>query len=102
MELLPASAPVHDAVSQDGRLVQIKATQINRVSISSKPDYLLVLRIDNDGSFQEIFNGKGATVWNATGKMMKNGQRSISLFKLRSLMAQVPDEDKIKRGEVYA
>lgn len=102
LELLPASAPVHDAVSQDGRLVQIKATQINRVSISSKPDYLLVLRIDNDGSFQEIFNGKGATVWNATGKMMKNGQRSISLFKLRSLMAQVPDEDKIKRGEVYA
>ena len=99
LELLPASAPVHDAISQDGRLVQIKATQIDRVSISSEPNYLLVLKIEADGSSREIYNGKGSPVWATSGKMMKNGQCSISLSKLSSLMVLVPDEDKIKRGE---
>ena len=37
LELFPASEETHDAKAPDGRLVQIKATQINRIAISSEP-----------------------------------------------------------------
>lgn len=37
LELFPASEEIHDAKAADGRLIQIKATQVNRVSISSEP-----------------------------------------------------------------
>ena len=35
LTLLPNSSETHDAVDQNGTLVQIKTTQINRISISS-------------------------------------------------------------------
>ena len=38
LELFTASEETHDAKAPDGRLVQIKATQINRVSLSSEPE----------------------------------------------------------------
>ena len=40
LELLPASARCHDCIC-DGRSVQIKATQGNRIAISSQPDQTL-------------------------------------------------------------
>ena len=39
LKLLPASYETHDAVAPDGRYVQIKATQVKQISISSEPDY---------------------------------------------------------------
>ena len=55
LELLPASAETHDAISKDGRYVQIKATQINKISISSQPEHLLVIRILMNGESKEIY-----------------------------------------------
>ena len=80
LSLLEASSEKHDAQSADGRLIQIKITQTDRVSIYSEPDYLLVMKMDCDGNIQEIYNGKGAAPWNNAGKLQKNGQRSISLL----------------------
>ncbi len=97
LQLLPASYETHDAVTQDGRYVQIKATQIKRIAISSEPDYLIVIRIMPDGSFKECYNGKGSPVWNAAGAMQKNGQRSISLSKLRKLHDEQCPLDRITR-----
>lgn len=95
LQLLPASVQTHDATASDGRLVQIKATQRKSVSLSSCPDYLLVFQIGSDGSISEIYNGKGAPVWDAAGKMGKNGQRPISLAKLKQMMENSLEEDKI-------
>ena len=53
LELFTASAETHDAKAADGRLVQIKATQIIRIALSSEPQWLLVLRIHRDGTFSE-------------------------------------------------
>lgn len=50
LQLLPASHETHHAVVPDGRYVQIKATQINRIAISSEPDYLIVIKLLPDGS----------------------------------------------------
>lgn len=96
LELLTASASVHDARTRDGKQVQIKATQINRVALSGCPDWLLVLKIFRDGSFQEVYNGPGKPVWEKCAPMQKNGQRPISLKKLAELQTWVKEEDRLK------
>ena len=93
--LLPNSYEKHDAKDKQGRMVQIKATQINRIAISSEPDYLIVIQITPDGNWSEIYNGAGSRVWNNAGKMQKNGQRPISIAKLRALMESVQENEKI-------
>ena len=95
LKLFEASHPVHDAVSPDDRLVQIKATQGERVAISACPDFLIVIKIYKDGTFEEVYNGPGAPAWDACGRMQKNGQRQISVAKLKGLNALVKGEDRI-------
>ena len=95
LTLLPNSYEKHDAKDKQGRMVQIKATQINRIAISSEPDYLIVIQITPDGNWSEIYNGTGSRVWNNAGKMQKNGQRPISIAKLKLLVKSVSDDEKI-------
>ena len=61
LRLLTSSAKRHDAVTEDGRLVQIKVTQSRAkkktVPLSHEPDYLLVLVVDESGQFEEVYNG---------------------------------------------
>lgn len=97
LELFPASEKTHDAKAPDGRLVQIKATQINRVALSSEPEWLLVLKIHKDGTFSEEYNGPGKLAWEHCGKLQKNGQRPISLAKLRELQSAIPQSDRLKQ-----
>ena len=97
LTLFQASYETHDAKANDGRLVQIKSTQVKKVAISSKPEYLIVIQIQADGSYKEIYNGKGAPVWDAAGPMQKNGQRSISLHRLSKIQKTQLDEDRIPR-----
>lgn len=99
LNLLPASAEKHDAITTDGRMVQIKITQTNHVSIYSEPDYLIVLKLRRDGQIEEIYNGKGKEPWEACGKLQKNGQRSINIRKLIEINAIVSDEDRIPKTE---
>ena len=49
LSLLRGSAETHDATADDGRLVQIKATQSSRIGLRSEPSFLLVLRITKKG-----------------------------------------------------
>lgn len=97
LNLFTASEETHDAKAPDGRLVQIKATQIQRVALSSEPKWLLVLKIHRDGTFSEEYNGPGALVWAHCGKMQKNGQRPISLTMLHQLQEKVPVSQRLQR-----
>ena len=96
LTLFPNSTQTHDALARDGRLVQVKATQTKRISISSAPDYLIVLQIKENGSWEEVYNGPGKPAWTAAGKMQKNGQRPISVTKLKTLMKTVLDSQRIE------
>jgi hypothetical protein len=97
LDLLPCSTEGHDAKAQDGRLVQIKATQGQQVGMRSSCEHLLVLRIERDGTTQEVYNGPGLPAWNAAGAMQRNGQRSIRLSTLRRLMKDVPAGQALER-----
>jgi hypothetical protein len=90
LTLLPNSSETHDAVSKNGTFVQIKATQISRIAISSEPEHLIVIKLSRDGSWEEIYNGPGDLAWNNAGKMQKNGQRPISIAKLKTIMDTLP------------
>lgn len=89
LALLPASSETHDARAADGRLAQIKLTQGGSVGLRSEPDHLLVLVLDEHAEVREVYNGPGAPAWAAAGRMQKNGQRSVAVAKLRSLMGSV-------------
>lgn len=88
LKLYEASHPVHDAVTADGREVQIKLTQTDRVALYECPDYLIVLKIDKEGIISEIYNGPGSEPWRLAGPMRKNGQRTVSTSKLTSINVQ--------------
>ena len=99
LTLLPNSAERHDATAPDGRQVQIKITQGRVVSLSLEPDYLLVLHLEKDGTWQEVYNGPGAVPWAhcARNKLPKNGQRRIGLHTLAEMNRAVPAEKRIPR-----
>jgi len=95
LELFPASVKAHDAKTKEGRLVQIKATQRTSVGLRSQPEHLLVLRILRNGESVEVYNGPGELAWENAGTRQKNGQRPISLAKLKELMKRVPNENRL-------
>lgn len=100
LTLLPSSAEKHDAISQDGKLVQIKTTQTNRVALRSQPDYLLVLYLNKTGDITEIYNGPGEQPWNAAGNIQKNGQRPIAFNRLSDIMKSVKQQDRIPKIDI--
>lgn len=96
LELLRASSPGVDAV-KDGREIEIKATQGTRVGLRSGPEHLLVLRLDREGGFSEVYNGPGEIVWRQFERKPKpsNGQYQISVSRLTELMRLVPPEARV-------
>lgn len=103
LELADSSMPVFDAwtKTEPPKTVQIKATQIDRVSFSSKrkndtvPDYVIVIKIFHSGDLEPIYNGPGKLIYDNLGKSQKNGQSQISLAKLRRLMVGVTEEKQL-------
>ncbi len=97
LELLACSTECHDATTNDGQLVQIKATQGNTVALRSQPDHLLVIQVQKDGTILEVYNGPGSLAWTNCWRRQKNGQSPISVSKLRRLMQDVPAEQQLRR-----
>lgn len=99
LELKTASNKGFDALTTSGLEVEIKATQANRVAFRCKPAHAIVIKILNDGTFEEVFNGPGAVVWNQfeSKKLPSNGQFQISLSKLKALGDSIPQSDRVSR-----
>lgn len=90
VELSTASAQGHDG-KWDTRRVEVKATQRDRIAISSEPEHLLVFKLLPDGRFEEHYNGPGGPVWKQLGDRIaaKRGQHPVALATLKRLMATV-------------
>lgn len=100
LKLEPPSKAGYDAVGLRGRKIQIKATQGNNISIRTKPEHLLVLKINpGDGKVSVIYNGPGLLVWEEYARNKrkgKNGYYLLAVGKLRSLMAKVEERDRLQ------
>ena len=99
LQLRAASNKGYDAVTEDGRQVEIKATQGKAVAFRSLPEHAIIIRILPDGTFEEIYNGPGARVWaQFEGKRLpSNGQFQVSLTVLRRLNQLVVEADRVPR-----
>ena len=86
LKLLNNSEKTHDAVDSEGGYYQIKATQINKISISSEPDNIIIVKIEPNGSWEVMYKGPGKLIWDNSSKMQKNGQRQFYLSKIKKLM----------------
>jgi hypothetical protein len=89
LKLHPNSYPGHDAYDETGD-VQIKMTGGKSVAMYGTCTRLVVLKIISPEEAEIFYDGPGEPAWVAAGKMAKNGQRVISLAKLRSLTALKP------------
>ena len=98
LTLLSCSSECHDAIASDGIKVQIKATQGRSVGLRHEPDHLIVLKLGKNGQLTEAYNGPGKLPWDMSGKLQKNGQRSISLASLGVLMQGIPDTLRIPQS----
>lgn len=100
LELQTASNKGYDAVTDSGLEVEIKSTQSTTVAFRSQPQHAIVIKILSDGSFEEIYNGPGALVWEQfKGKQLpSNGQFQISLNKLLRLNHKVPQSYRVPRA----
>ena len=98
LTLFKASTKTHDAETHDGKLVQIKATQKDgTVNLKGEPEHLLVLQLTRHGTTDEVFNGPGKLAWDAARPLNKYNVRPIRVKKLRDLMGDVEDSERIPR-----
>lgn len=94
VELYKASTETHDGIV-NGREVQIKITQQDNVTISKKPDYLLVLYLTKSGEIYEVYNGCGLEPWETARTIVSGNSRHMRVNKLMELDALVPEDDRI-------
>ena len=99
LELMPPSNAGYDAITPSGTQVEIKATQGSAVGFRSCPTHTIVIKILQDGSFEEKYNGPGDLIWREfDGKPTpKNGQHQISLSRLERLMGGIPEDQQLPR-----
>lgn len=99
LTLLTASNQGHDAIAADGRAVEIKFTQGQSVAIRHQPGHLVVLHRPRGGPVVVVYNGPGEAVWLRAGAKASNGQKPISLHRLRQLDREVDPAQRLIQHE---
>jgi hypothetical protein len=91
------SQPTHDAITSDGRNVQIKATFKDSLTFRTVPDYYLGFKLYPDGRQEEIFNGPGNLIYARYGGRKGIGVVLLSfpVSELRRLSEKVPANERI-------
>jgi hypothetical protein len=84
LTLYPMSHSRHDGYDANGD-VQIKMTAGKSVAMYATCDRLVVLRIVSPKEAEIVYDGPGEPAWQQAGKMGRNGQRVISLSRLRGI-----------------
>ena len=101
--LFPDLRAIYDGKDSRGRPIQIKATFKESLNFpcneSDIPEYYIGIKIHSDGTFEEIYNGKGSNIWELVKnrKKTKIGSFQISLSALRAINQNVTVNDRIKK-----
>lgn len=100
LTLMPPSNEGYDAVTKEGKKIEIKATQAKSVAFRSCPEHTIIIRIKKDGTFEEFFNGPGEVIWRQFEgkKRPSNGQYQISLDRVAALNAMIPEAERVPRN----
>ncbi len=91
----------HDAKTPDGRPVQIKATMKKSLTFPADhiPKYYLGIKIEDNGTITEVFNGPGSIAHKAVNgrKLPKTNLHTVAINTLKRLDAEVKPKDRIPR-----
>ncbi|MBA6067553.1 DUF6998 domain-containing protein [Pseudomonas mosselii] len=91
----------HDAVCDAGRNVQIKTTFGTTLTfpVHHVPDYYLGIRMNRDGTFEEVYNGPGYLIQQqlAGRRPTRTGLHGNLMAMLRRLNGTVAEQDRIRR-----
>lgn len=89
----------YDGETPNGQKVQIKATFKDSLTFKTIPDYYLGIKIFENGTYEEIFNGPGKAIQEQYGHRKGFGEALLSFpnKKLRELSKSVPNEQKIRK-----
>ena len=87
LTLYPMSHSGHDAYDANGD-VQIKMTAGKSVAMRAECVRLVVVRVISSEEAEIVYDGPGAPAWACAGKKGTNGQKVVSLTKLRALASQ--------------
>jgi hypothetical protein len=84
----PPGSDGHDATLPDGRTVQIKANfAASQIGFRGVADLLLVLSVNHDGSWSELYFGPFAPVLAASRRSERDNKNAISLSRLKQIRA---------------
>jgi len=99
VELYRTLVEDYDGVTSNGRRVQIKATFKDHLTFKKVSDYYLGIKIFEDGSYEEVFNGPGYHIQKHYAHRKGVGETLLSFPNktLKALSRQVRDSDKIKK-----
>lgn len=103
IELFEKVIAKYDGKDTLGRNVQIKATFHDTLGFPCKyedvPDFYIGIKMFNDGTFEEIYNGPGKNIWELIKdrKTTKNGLHAISVSALKKINKSVNKLDRISR-----
>lgn len=104
IRLQPASTAGHDAIADDGRAVEIKATYGTagvglRSTSHDAAAALIVLQLSRqaDVPHEVVYNGSLVRVAQAAGRIGSNGQARLGLTRLRQLNGTVPESERVPR-----
>lgn len=99
VQLDKVSGTRHDGVTSNGRLVQIKASFQDQLTFGKMPEYLIGLKLNQDGSFEEVYNGPGAPIEARYGHRKNFGSKLLRfpMGEFRKLSQAVLELDRIPK-----
>lgn len=81
-----AGSDGHDAMTPDGRSVQVKTNHAaTQIGFRGQADLLLVLHVEANGEFEELYYGPFAPVLAASRHSTRDNKEMIAVSKLREL-----------------
>lgn len=89
----------YDGETPCGKKVQIKATFKDSLTFKKVSDYYLGIKIFENGTYEEIFNGPGNVIATEYSHRKGFGEYLLSFpnKRLRELSANIPSEARIKK-----
>jgi hypothetical protein len=88
----PAGSNGFDAITPEGKTVQIKTNHAaNQVGFRGDADLLLVIHVDDDGEWEEVFFGDFSVVKTICRYSARDNKHMIAISKLKQLASQKLD-----------
>ena len=86
----PAGSDGFDALTQEGKTVQIKANHASStIGFRGEADLLLVIHVSTNGFFEELYFGPFAHVKGASSYSERDNKNTISISKLKKLASEI-------------